>query len=63
MSVINNVAAGRTAAEFMGRFLQGAGAVLMVAGSLAARDHSERLMGFRQVLQERFADLTAVASG
>jgi LacI family transcriptional regulator len=55
---INNVAAGRTAADFMGRFLQGQGAVLMVAGSLSARDHNERMMGFRLVMQERFAGVT-----
>jgi len=55
---LNNVAAGRTAAEFMGRFIRGSGPVLMIAGSLSARDHNERLMGFRQVMQERFADMT-----
>ncbi|WP_158623148.1 LacI family DNA-binding transcriptional regulator [Pseudorhodobacter sp. E13] len=54
---IDNVAAGRLAGDFMGRFLHGAGPVLMVAGSLAARDHNERMMGFRQVMQERFASL------
>jgi LacI family transcriptional regulator len=55
---LDNVAAGRTAAEFMGRFIKGAGEVLMIAGSLLARDHNERLMGFRMVMQERFAGLT-----
>lgn len=51
----DNVMAGRTAAEFMGRFIKDQGSVLMIAGSLAARDHSERLLGFRMVMQERFA--------
>ncbi|MDN5786361.1 LacI family DNA-binding transcriptional regulator, partial [Pseudorhodobacter sp.] len=63
---IDNVAAGRTAAEFMGRFLGGRGTVLMVAGSLSSRDHNERLMGFRLVMQERFAGvalLPAVEGG
>ena len=54
---IDNVAAGRTAAEFMGRFVHGAGPVLMIAGSLTSRDHTERLMGFRLVMQERFETL------
>lgn len=54
---IDNVAAGRTAAEFMGRFLHCTGPVLMVAGSLAARDHNERMLGFRQVLQERYVNV------
>lgn len=54
---IDNVAAGRTAGDFMGRFLHRAGTVLMIAGSLSSRDHSERLMGFRMVLQERFGDV------
>lgn len=55
---LDNVAAGRTAAEFMGRFTNGKGSILMIAGALAARDHSERLMGFRQVMRERFDHLT-----
>ncbi|RLJ41002.1 LacI family transcriptional regulator [Litoreibacter meonggei] len=55
---LDNVAAGRTAAEFMGRFLGASGEVLMIAGSLSSRDHNERLMGFRRVMQERFQHLT-----
>lgn len=54
----DNVLAGRTAAEFMGRFIKNEGNVLMIAGSLAARDHSERLLGFRMVMQERFSGCT-----
>ncbi|UOA28931.1 LacI family DNA-binding transcriptional regulator [Pseudosulfitobacter sp. DSM 107133] len=54
----DNVMAGRTAAEFMGRFIKDEGNVLMIAGSLAARDHSERLLGFQMVMQERFAGCT-----
>lgn len=54
----DNVVAGRTAASFMGRFVgQGTGAILMIAGSLAARDHMERVMGFRMVMTERFPQL------
>lgn len=55
---LDNVAAGRTAAEFMGRFVRPTGAVLMIAGSLSSRDHNERLMGFRAVMKERFDNLT-----
>ncbi|MDD9723515.1 LacI family DNA-binding transcriptional regulator [Sulfitobacter sp. PR48] len=54
----DNVMAGRTAGEFMGRFIRDPGDVLMIAGSLAARDHSERLLGFRMVMQERFGGCT-----
>lgn len=54
---LDNVAAGRTAAEFMGRYLGKAGSVMMIAGSLSARDHTERLMGFRAVMQDRFRHL------
>ena len=55
---LDNVGAGRTAADFMGRFIWEPGPVLMIAGSLSARDHSERLMGFRSVMEERFPALT-----
>lgn len=54
----DNVVVGRTAASFMGRFIGKAeGSVLMIAGSLAARDHMERVMGFRMVLTEQFPHL------
>jgi LacI family transcriptional regulator len=55
---INNVAAGRTAGDFMGRYLHGQGAVLMIAGSFSSRDHNERMMGYRLVMQERFSGIT-----
>ncbi|MEL6572478.1 MAG: LacI family DNA-binding transcriptional regulator [Pseudomonadota bacterium] len=54
----DNVVAGRTAAAFMGRFVGARrGGILMIAGSLAARDHMERVMGFRMVMAERFPQL------
>jgi len=59
---LDNVAAGRTAAQFMGRFLGKDGTILMIAGSLSARDHTERLMGFRSVMQDRFPHLTLLAA-
>ncbi|MBT0959062.1 LacI family DNA-binding transcriptional regulator [Alphaproteobacteria bacterium KMM 3653] len=59
---IDNVAAGRTAADFMGRFLGEAGSILMIAGSLSSRDHMERLMGFRAVMMERFSHLSLLSA-
>jgi LacI family transcriptional regulator len=48
---IDNSAAGRTAATLLGRFAAGrAGKIGVIAGSLALRDHAERLFGFQQVL-------------
>lgn len=56
---IDNPAAGRTAATLMGRFLQGrSGAVGVIAGSLALRDHAERQFGFNQVLTVEYPQLT-----
>lgn len=62
---LDNVATGRTAGEFMGRYTHGVGSVLMIAGSLSSRDHNERLMGFRMVMQERFehVDLLPAVEG
>jgi LacI family transcriptional regulator len=58
---IDNPAAGRTAATLMGRFLRGRkGAVGVVAGSLALRDHAERQFGFHQVLSSEYPDLVAL---
>lgn len=58
---IDNPAAGRTAATLMGRFLRGRkGAVGVVAGSLALRDHAERQFGFHQVLSGEYPDLVVL---
>lgn len=55
---IDNTAAGRTAANLMGRFLpSGKGRVAVIGGSLGLRDHVERLYGFQQVMAERFPKL------
>ncbi len=51
---IDNLAAGRTAASLMGRFIGGTGTVGVIAGSLNARDHGERLAGFEEALQRDF---------
>jgi LacI family transcriptional regulator len=55
---IDNVAAGRTAASLVGRFLgrppERPGPVGIVLGSRALRDHAERLFGFRQVMDAEY---------
>jgi len=56
---VDNVAAGRTAARLLGRFLGGrAGHLLVLAGSMLVRDHRERLEGFAAVMAEEFPRLT-----
>lgn len=56
---IDNPAAGRTAANLMGRFLRGRqGTVGVIAGSLSLRDHAERLYGFNQVMAGEYPNLT-----
>lgn len=63
---IDNVAAGRTAASLLGRFIgTGPGAVQVVLGSRQLRDHIERLFGFEQVLGTEFPhlDLLPVIEG
>jgi LacI family transcriptional regulator len=56
---IDNSAAGRTAATLMGRFLAGRrGRIGIIAGSLALRDHAERLFGFQQVIGSEYPGLT-----
>lgn len=55
---IDNVAAGRTAGTLLGRFCAGkGGAVGIIVGSPALRDHAERVFGFTQVLREHYPEL------
>ncbi|GEO85447.1 MULTISPECIES: LacI family DNA-binding transcriptional regulator [Alphaproteobacteria] len=50
---IDNLAAGRTAASLLGRFVgERSGAIAILAGSLLVRDHRERLDGFRSVMAD-----------
>lgn len=68
---IDNVAAGRTAASLLGRFVGARRApvgssdtktaVGVVLGSKALRDHAERLFGFQQVLHAEHAQLELLA--
>ena len=59
---IDNVAAGRTAALLMGRFVSSSGRILIVTGSRLARDHLERRAGFDAVMDNRFSDLDVAAT-
>ena len=60
---IDNIAAGRTAAQLMGRFLGPTkGRILVLTGSMLARDHLERRLGFDEVMARDFPDLTVLAS-
>lgn len=60
---IDNVAAGRTAARLLGRFLgPQKGKVLVLAGSMLARDHLERRLGFDEVMSQDFPSLSPMAS-
>lgn len=59
---VDNVAAGRTAASLMGRFVHGPGRILVITGSRLARDHLERRSGFDAVMSERYPQLEVAAS-
>ena len=59
---IDNIAAGRTAAQLMGRFVRGEGRILVITGSRLARDHLERRKGFDALMSEEFPNLNVVAS-
>jgi LacI family transcriptional regulator len=58
---VDNLAAGRTAATLIGRFLgPRRGPVAMIAGSLSYRGHEERELGFMRLMQEQFPQLQVV---
>jgi len=59
---IDNIAAGRTAAQLMGRFIHEPGKILVITGSRLARDHIERRNGFDEVMSQSFPDLEVLAS-
>ncbi|NEJ25638.1 substrate-binding domain-containing protein [Rhizobium leguminosarum] len=55
---VDNIAAGRTAARLLGRFLgPRKGEIAVLAGSMLVRDHRERLEGFTTIMAEEFPDL------
>lgn len=56
---VDNIAAGRTAARLLGRFLGGAkGEIAVLAGSMLVRDHRERLEGFAALIAAEFPSLS-----
>jgi LacI family transcriptional regulator len=56
---VDNIAAGRTAARLLGRFLGDAkGEVAVLAGSMLVRDHRERLEGFAALMAQEFPKLS-----
>jgi len=57
---VDSMAAGRTAALLMGRFVKSPGEILVVTNSLRSRDSLERRLGFDTVLSSDFKDLTAL---
>ncbi len=58
---LDNLAAGRTAATLIGRFLgPRRGPVAMIAGSLSYRGHEERETGFMGLMQAQFPHLQVV---
>lgn len=58
---IDNHAAGRTAANLLGRFAGGReGRIAVLAGSMLVRDHRERLEGFVAVMGESFSRLSVL---
>jgi len=57
---IDNIAAGRTAAALLGRFLPQGGTIAVIAGSLHLRDHADRLSGFAAALAEEFPAITLI---
>jgi len=60
---VDNIAAGRTAAQLLGRFLgQQAGRILVLTGSMLARDHLERRLGFDEVMARDFPHLAIMPS-
>lgn len=56
---IDNVAAGRTAASLIGRFVT-SGKVALIAGSLGLHDHTDRLAGFREVIAAEFPGIELI---
>jgi LacI family transcriptional regulator len=57
---IDNVAAGRTAASLLGRFLPHGGKLAVIAGSLHLRDHADRLQGFEAGLASEFPQIELI---
>jgi LacI family transcriptional regulator len=60
---IDNHAAGATAGRLMGRFLErSAGAILVIAETMLARDSLERRLGFDEIINADYPHLTVLPS-
>ncbi len=60
---IDNIAAGRTAAYLMGKFVTNtAGSVMVLVSSMQARDNVERRLGFDQVMATSFPGIQVLPS-
>lgn len=60
---IDNVAAGKTAAQLMGKFLNpGDGEILVISGSRLARDHLERRLGFDEIMRRDHGQYSVLPS-
>lgn len=59
---INSIAAGRTAALLMGRFIPKKGEILVVTNSMRSRDSLERRLGFDGVMAQDFPHLKVLPS-
>lgn len=60
---IDNTAAGETAAQLMGRFIEGnRGRILVLANSRLSRDHLERRHGFDRIMSNHFPQLKVLPS-
>ena len=60
---IDNIAAGRTAAELMGRFIgEKPSKIMVLTDSMLARDNAERRLGFDQIMEEEFPYLKVLPS-
>lgn len=57
---INNIAAGRTAASLLGRFLPQDGQLAVIAGSLHLRDHADRWTGFAAAMADEFPQIELI---
>ena len=56
----DSIAAGRTAALLMGKFVRKPGEILLVTNSMRSRDSLERRLGFDAVMQADFPHLTVI---
>ena len=60
---LDNIAAGRTAGKLLGRFLEPReGKLIVLMGSMLARDHLERRLGFDEVMAQDFPGIEVLAS-